>query len=75
VELIRELSPVAREQRVLITHGTRDPLVPLEATRDQINQLKAAGVSIAWQEFDKAHTIAMPGELDLIRQFVVRCFA
>ena len=27
---VRELSPVARQQRVLMTHGTGDPLVPIE---------------------------------------------
>src|SRR5690242_20250626 len=27
-KLVKELSPVAREQRLLITHGTRDPMIP-----------------------------------------------
>ncbi len=74
-ELIREFSPVAREQRLLVTHGHRDPLVPLETTRAQIDQLKAAGIQISWHEFDKAHSVGAPGEVDLIRQFAIRGFA
>jgi hypothetical protein len=35
-QLIRELSPVARQQRFLITHGTEDPLIPIQKTRRQI---------------------------------------
>src|SRR5271167_203916 len=29
----RELSPVARQQRLLMTHGTGDPIVPIEKVR------------------------------------------
>jgi phospholipase/carboxylesterase len=69
-QLVKELSPVAREQRLLVTHGLQDPIVPFAATRDQINLLKAAGINIAWHEFMKPHTIAGEAELGLIRDFV-----
>jgi phospholipase/carboxylesterase len=69
-KLIQELSPVAREQRVLATHGTLDPLLPLAATKRQIRQLQSAGVNIAWHEFQKEHTIAGEVEMELIRSFV-----
>src|SRR5271170_6718052 len=36
---VRELSPVARQQRLLITHGTDDPLIPIEKMRPQIAPL------------------------------------
>jgi phospholipase/carboxylesterase len=68
--LLQELSPVALQQRFLITHGTDDPLIPFAAVREQINLLKAEGVHIEWHEFVKAHTIAGEDELRVIRDFV-----
>ena len=68
--LLREMSPVAKQQRFLVTHGIADPLLPLEQTRAQIRQLQAAGVKIEFREFNKAHTIAGEEELRCIREFV-----
>lgn len=70
--LLKELSPVAREQRVLITHGTEDPLLPIAKVRPQVALLKSAGIQIEWREFDKVHTIAGEEELDVIRQFILQ---
>ena len=67
---IRELSPLALQQRFLITHGTGDPLIPFGPVREQVNILKAEGISIQWHEFVKAHTIAGEEELAVIRDFV-----
>src|SRR2546425_8478724 len=69
-QLIREMSPVALQQRFLITHGTEDPLIPFGPAREQVNLLKAEGLSIQWHEFVKAHTIAGEEELAVIREFV-----
>lgn len=69
-KLLRELSPVASQQRLLITHGTLDPIVPFARTREQVNLLKGAGLNVAWHEFVKPHTIAGQQELDVIRDFV-----
>jgi phospholipase/carboxylesterase len=70
-QLVKEFSPVAREQRFLVTHGFQDPVLPFGKTRDQIKQLQAAGLNIAWHEFAKSHTIAGEPELELIRDFIV----
>ena len=69
-KVLLELSPVALEQRFLITHGTFDPVVPFEKTRPQITKLQAAGLRIDWREFAKPHTIAGEEELGVIRKFV-----
>jgi phospholipase/carboxylesterase len=69
-KLVRELSPVAFQQRLLITHGTLDPLVPFALMRESVNILKAAGLHVEWHEFVKQHTIAGEDELEVIRQFV-----
>jgi len=69
-ELVEELSPVALQQRLLITHGTLDPMIPFAVVREQVNILKSAGLRIEWHEFVKAHTIAGEDELEVIRKFV-----
>ena len=69
-QLIAESSPVAARQRLLVTHGTHDPLIRFAEVREQINLLKAAGLNIVWHEFMKAHTIAGEQELAIIRDFV-----
>ena len=67
---LKELSPVAREQRFLITHGTLDPLIPFDDVKQQVGLLKAAGLNIEWREFEKGHAIAGEEELAVIRDFV-----
>jgi phospholipase/carboxylesterase len=74
-QAVKELSPVALQQRFLITHGTLDNLIPFADVREQINILKAAGLHIEWHEFVKAHTIAGDEELGAIRQFICARFA
>jgi phospholipase/carboxylesterase len=69
-KLALELSPQAREQTFLMTHGTQDPLIPVDQVRRQIELLKRAGLKIQWHEFVKAHTIAGEQELAVIRDFV-----
>lgn len=74
-ELVGQLSSVAFEQRLLVTHGTKDPLIRFADVREQINLLKAAGLSIEFHEFLKAHTIAGEEEIEIIRSFVRGRFA
>ncbi len=69
-KLVEELSPVASRQRLLITHGTLDPMIPFAVVREQVNVLKSAGLHIEWHEFVKPHTIAGEDELEVIRKFV-----
>lgn len=71
--LLREASPAAKEQRVLVTHGRQDPIIPFARVKDEMQQLKAGGISVEWHEFDKPHTI-LPEEIDLIRDAIVKAF-
>jgi len=68
--LVGELSPQALQQRFLITHGTQDPLIPIEGVRLQMDALRKAGLKIDWREIAKAHTIAGDSELAVLRDFV-----
>ena len=67
--LLGMASPVAKEQKFLLTHGTRDPLIPLKPVQEQIAQLRRAGLQIEFYEFQKDHTI-VEEELELFRKFV-----
>ena len=68
--LIRDLTPVARSQRLLITHGRFDPLLPFAEAQRQVRQLQAAGLHVAWHEFPKEHTIYGAEEVAVVRDFV-----
>ena len=68
-KLLRELPPVARQQRLLMTHGTGDPLIPIAQVRPQIALLKAAGLNVEWREFAKPHTM-IEEEITVVRDFV-----
>lgn len=71
-ELLAEMSPVAKRQRFLLTHGTLDPLIPMAMVRAQVFELKRAGLDVDWREFAKVHTIAGEEELEVIRDFAGR---
>jgi phospholipase/carboxylesterase len=68
--LIRDLTPVARSQRLLATHGHFDPIIPFANVQKQIQQLKAAGLDVQWNEFPKEHTVYGEPELAVIREFI-----
>ena len=68
--LLKELPPVAREQRLMISHGPYDPLIPFEPVKEQARTLKEAGLSVEWHEFPKGHTIYGEEELSALREFV-----
>ncbi len=73
-QLLKELSPVARQQKILLTHGTQDPMIPFASVKQQMEMLKRAGLQVDWREFHKAHTIAGEEELSVIRDFIRRCY-
>jgi phospholipase/carboxylesterase len=68
--LLKELSPVAREQRLLITHGPFDPVIPFDPVREQANTLRMAKLKVEWHQFPKGHTIYGHEEVSVIREFV-----
>lgn len=68
---LEELSPAAKDQEILFTLGTFDPIIPPGKVRGQLNLLQAdGGLQIEVKEFAKDHTIAGEDELSLIRDFI-----
>lgn len=51
----------------LLTHGTHDEVLPIEASRRHAAVLREAGLPVAWHEFAKGHTLEPTRELPLIR--------
>jgi phospholipase/carboxylesterase len=66
------LSPRAREQRILMTHGKRDPLLPLDITKKQANALLGMGLKVDFRVYDKEHTMDPQQELADIRNFLLK---
>ncbi len=73
-KLLEEISPVAKQQRFLITHGTKDPLIPFHDVKKQMEDFQKAGIQMEWREFVKAHTIAGEDEVKAIRDFITARF-
>lgn len=69
-ELLQALSPVAKEQVLLATHGILDPLIPCGMAKNQYQLLQKHGLHVEWHEFTKVHTIEGEDEINLIRRFV-----
>jgi phospholipase/carboxylesterase len=68
--LLKEISPVARQQRLLLTHGKFDPLIPFAEVRKQAQRLKTEGFNLEWREFPKDHTIYGEEEITVMREFI-----
>ncbi|HEX7860331.1 MAG TPA: serine esterase [Verrucomicrobiae bacterium] len=71
--LLKLASPVAKEQKFLITHGTDDPLIPLRNAQADFGTLKAEGFQVDFRTYPKVHTIIEP-ELELFRGFIAERF-
>lgn len=69
--LLREASPLAQEQRLFVTHGRQDPLIPFASVKAQMDQLRAGGWQLEWHEFNKPHTI-IEDEVAEMRKFIAR---
>jgi phospholipase/carboxylesterase len=68
-DLISRFSPNAATQRFMVTHGTLDPVLPFDRSREQVQLLQQAGIGIEWHEFEKVHTIEQE-EWGLMREFI-----
>jgi len=73
-KLVQEMPAIARQQRVLMTHGHQDPMIPLAPVKAQVDLLREHGLKVEWREFAKGHTIAGEAELTVIRNFVLAGF-
>lgn len=57
-------------QRILMTHGTADPVIPITVTRPQAARLQALGLDLTWREYPKAHGLDTETEITDMRAFI-----
>lgn len=69
-EYPEKFSPVADQQKLFITHGTDDPILPLAESRKQFKALKGMGLKIEWKVYEKEHTIEPRQEVNDVRSFL-----
>jgi phospholipase/carboxylesterase len=74
-KLVKERGAGADRLKILMTHGTLDPLIPIDKVRAQVEVMRRGGLQIDWREFVKPHTIAGEAEMAVIRGFVRDCYA
>ena len=70
--ILKEMNPAVNNDHWLITHGTRDDLLPVEVTRAQIKSLNEGDFRIDYREYSKAHTIDPKREIPEIRAWLRR---
>ena len=68
--LLRDATPVTKSQRLIVTHGTNDPLLPCAEVKTQVQQLQSADLNVEWHEFPKEHTVHGEAEVAVLRQFI-----
>ena len=61
---------VSREQRILMTHGRWDDVLPIAATRPQAATLRGLGLRLEWREYDKDHGLDPEHEVVDLRRFL-----
>jgi len=51
---------------VLVQHGTNDPMIPVQRSRELARQLRALGVPTVYREYPMAHQVALESLRDAI---------
>jgi thioredoxin 1 len=54
-----EIDDAAREVPVLVQHGTHDPLIPVQHSRDLARSLRENGVPTVYREYPMEHQVAV----------------
>ena len=68
--LAKEANVAVKHGDWLVTHGTRDEVLPVSETRDQIKELQKSGFNIEYVEYEKGHTIDEMKELPFLRDWI-----
>jgi thioredoxin 1 len=69
-----ELSAGASEVPVLVQHGTNDPMIPVQRSRDLARDLRSAGIPTVYREYPMEHQVALEGLRDA-RDWLARVLA
>ncbi|HEV7525311.1 MAG TPA: thioredoxin [Acidimicrobiia bacterium] len=64
----------ARAVPVLVQHGTDDPLIPVQRSRDLARDLREFGIATVYREYPMEHQVALEGLRDA-HEWLTRVFA
>jgi phospholipase/carboxylesterase len=67
--LLKEMNPEVNRHNWLCTHGTKDPVLPFETSKAQVEELQNGGFDIAFKSYDKEHNIERD-ELNMIAGWI-----
>ena len=70
VALLRDLNPKVNHGDWLVTHGTKDEILPVETTRAQMKTLRDGGFNLDYREYPKTHTLDFERELPDLRSWI-----
>jgi len=62
------LSSVAAQQRIVITHGTRDDIISLENAEKTYAPLRAPGIPFEMKIYDKPHSFHLKDEVPFLEE-------
>jgi phospholipase/carboxylesterase len=61
----------AKKTPWLVTHGTKDEVLPIQKTRKQMQKLVDVGLPLDWRELEKDHDFDYESETKTIRDWIV----
>lgn len=64
------LAKCAPEQRIWVSHGFQDEVLPFDRTKQSIVRLQNFGLTLDWTPLHKGHTIDEVEEIPLIQDFL-----
>lgn len=67
--LLQEMNPEVNRGNWLCTHGTSDPVLPYETSKEQVKILQDGGFDIEFKTYDKDHSIDRD-ELNMISEWI-----
>jgi phospholipase/carboxylesterase len=73
-EALSGISTQALKQKILMTHGVHDEVIPFFRAAEDASMMQAKGLDLEFHRLFKTHTIDPVEELPLIREFLLKIF-
>lgn len=71
-DLLAALSPAARREVWMVTHGRLDEVLPFAHSEQQMLELRDGGLPLVFRPYSKGHTVDLQDELSDLRNFLVK---
>lgn len=71
-KLLKDMNQNVKNAKWLCTHGTHDPVLPFETSKEQVKTLQDSGFEIEFKSYKKDHSIDRE-ELSMIAKWMQEC--